>query len=164
MKVRKLTGTVVGFALVAAAVCRGTSAFGVVGSGPDFGDPSDIAVEASGDLVVVDRDLDAVVRVDPVTGDRTIVSDAGTGAGPAFVSPGSIAVEASGDLVVTDPALRAVVRVDPVTGDRTIVSDAGTGAGQLQPSRVLLVLTSPGRSFLGGLAYTPSLLIALVLD
>ncbi len=95
----------------------------VVGSGPGFQAPTGIAVEASGDLVVTDNALDAVLRVDPVTGDRTIVSDAGTGAGPAFGFPRAIAVEASGDLVVTDPALDAVVRVDPVTGDRVIVSE-----------------------------------------
>ena len=84
--------------------------------------PRGIAVEASGDLVVVDTGLDAVVRVDPVTGDRTIVSDAGTGTGPAFNSPRGIAVEASGDLVVVDSDLDAVFRVDPVTGDRSLVS------------------------------------------
>ena len=46
-----------------------------------------LAVEADGSLVVADAGLDAVVRVDPVTGDRTIVSDAATGSGSAFVSP-----------------------------------------------------------------------------
>ena len=99
------------------------------GAGPDFADPHDIAVEASGDLVVADPGLVAVLRVDPVTGDRTIVSDAGTGAGPAFANPFGVAVEASGDLVVVDNALDAVLRADPVTGDRTVVSDAGTGTG-----------------------------------
>ena len=49
------------------------------GAGPTFTSPVGIAVEASGDLVVLDFGLDAVLRVDPVTGDRTIVSDAGTG-------------------------------------------------------------------------------------
>jgi len=33
-------------------------------------------------LVVADFGLDAVVRVDQVSGDRTILSDAGTGSGP----------------------------------------------------------------------------------
>ena len=99
------------------------------GAGPIFSTPSDVAVEASGDFVVADIHLGAVLRVDPVTGDREIVSDGSTGAGPAFDSPKAIAVEASGDLLVVDSFLDAVFRIDPVTGDRTIVSDAGTGAG-----------------------------------
>ncbi len=68
-------------------------------------------------------------RVDPVTGDRTIVSDAATGTGTAFVFPTAVAVEADGSLVVVDGGLDAVFRVDTVTGDRTIVSDAATGTG-----------------------------------
>ena len=49
------------------------------GSGPGFGNPWGIAVEPSGNLVVTDRGLEAVVRVNPVSGDRTIISDASTG-------------------------------------------------------------------------------------
>ena len=56
------------------------------GSGPAFMDPSGIAVEDDGSLVVVDYGLDAVVRVDPETGNRMIISDneMGMGSGPAF--------------------------------------------------------------------------------
>jgi len=100
-----------------------------IGSGPDFESPFSIAVEADGSLVVVDFDLEAVLRVDPVSGDRTIISDASTGSGPGFESPLGIAVEADGSLVVVDSDLEAVVRVDPVSGDRTIISDASTGSG-----------------------------------
>lgn len=51
-----------------------TLAQSLVGSGPAFKFPLDIAVEATGTLVVIDVDLRAVVRVDPVTGDRTAIS------------------------------------------------------------------------------------------
>ena len=78
-------------------------------------------------LVVVDFRLAAVVRVDPVAGDRTIVSDAATGTGPGLSFPRGVAVEADGNLVVVDQGLAAVVRVDPVTGDRTIVSGLNIG-------------------------------------
>jgi sugar lactone lactonase YvrE len=81
-----------------------------------------IAVEASGHLVVIDRGRQAVVRVDPETGERTLVSDATTGRGLPFLGLGGIAVEASGHLVVIDRDREAVVRVDPHTGDRTLVS------------------------------------------
>ena len=51
-----------------------------IGSGICFKRPVGIAVEADGSLVVTDRRLDeAVVRVDPVSGNRTIVSDGSTG-------------------------------------------------------------------------------------
>jgi len=100
-----------------------------IGSGPGFVAPRGIAVEAGGSLVVADFGLEAVVRVDQASGDRTIISDDSIGIGPGFVSPLGIAVEADGSLVVTDPDLVAVVRVDPVTGDRTIISDANTGSG-----------------------------------
>ncbi len=106
-----------------------SAATAMVFVGAFLSDPNGIAIEGNGQLVVVDSDLDAVVRVDPTTGDRTIVSDAVTGAGPAFSFLQGIAVEASGQLVVVDDGLNAVVRVDPTTGDRTIVSDAATGAG-----------------------------------
>ena len=44
-------------------------------------------VEIDGSLVVIDFGLEAVIRVDPVSGDRTIISDEGTGSGPGFVGP-----------------------------------------------------------------------------
>jgi hypothetical protein len=46
-------------------------------SGPDSGlrVPRDIAVESDGSLVVVDEGIDAVVRIDPATGELTTVSD-----------------------------------------------------------------------------------------
>ena len=100
-----------------------------IGSGPGFVTPVGIAVEADSSLVVVDLGLEAVVRVDPSSGDRTIISDASIGSGPGFVTPFDIAVEADGSLVVVDSGLEAVVRVDPVSGDRTIISDASTGSG-----------------------------------
>jgi hypothetical protein len=45
-----------------------------VGSGPVLGGPYSIALEPSGSLVVVDVILVAVLRVDPATGDRTVIS------------------------------------------------------------------------------------------
>jgi sugar lactone lactonase YvrE len=101
-----------------------------IGSGPRLGFPKDIAVEAGGTLVVVESSLAILVRVDPGTGKRTIVSDAITGRGPQLLAPEGIAVEkTTGDLVIVDKDLAAVLRVDPRSGDRTIVSDATTGRG-----------------------------------
>ena len=112
----------------------------LVGSGPEFVNPQAIAIEASGQWLVVDNSLDAVVRVDPATGDRTVVSGCIiipdgpcvdspppspanlVGSGPEFVNPQAIAIEASGQWLVVDNSLDVVVRVDPATGDRTVVS------------------------------------------
>jgi streptogramin lyase len=87
-----------------------------------FGFPAGIAVEADGHLVVTDVGLNVVLRVDPDTGDRSIVSDTTTGRGAPFASPVRIAMEADGHLVVVDSGLQAVIRVDPTSGDRTLVS------------------------------------------
>lgn len=93
------------------------------------GVPHLISIEADGHLVLTDFAADAVVRVDPITGDRTIISDSSTGSGPVFWGPQGIAVEADGNLVVVDPIRDALIRIDPVTGDRTIVSSASIGSG-----------------------------------
>ena len=131
------------------------------GSGLDFMDPRGIAVEDDGSLVVVDRVLDAVVRVDLTTdnmGNRTIISkriDTGdeidmnmVGMGPAFMNPSGIAVEPDGSLVVVDSVLKAVVRVDLTTGnmgDRTIISDnemgKGSGLDFMDPRGIAVVET-----------------------
>jgi len=77
---------------------------------------SAIATDTAGNLIVADERLRGVIRVDPRSGDRTIVSDATTGRGLPFVSPVGLAVEADGHLVVVDFGLAAVIRVDPQSG------------------------------------------------
>ena len=104
-----------------------------------------------GDIVIatqigptVNKDYGLVV-VDPVTGNRTILSDNTIGSGPSFTQPEGIAIEPDGDLLVTDPLAgpgphSAIFRVDPATGDRTIISTeggVGTGATMIQPSGIL---------------------------
>ena len=91
------------------------------GSGLAFVEPEAIAIEADGQLVVVDSSSRAVVRVDPVSGGRAVVSDATTGRGQFFSFPATIAVESTGQMVA-DTALQAVVRVNPVSGDRMLVA------------------------------------------
>jgi sugar lactone lactonase YvrE len=80
-------------------------------------------------LFIADSGLDAVFRVDPVTGNRTIISDATTGTGPALDFPFRIAVEPDGNLLVSNNGTGALIRIDPLSGDRTVIADAISGSG-----------------------------------
>ncbi len=108
--------------------------------GPDFDTPAAIAFEADGHFVVAETDVSgvrnpSVIRVDPATGVRTLVSDNATPAGgPQFSQPQGIAVEADGSILVADLTAfpqgnGGIIRVDPVTGARTSLSHNGSPAG-----------------------------------
>lgn len=99
------------------------------GGGPQFDLPQGVAVEADGHIIVADQLENAVFRVDPVSGDRAVLSDDNTGTGPVFDNPAGVAVEAIGTILVTDHGNDTVLRLDPITGDRTIVSDQDHGGG-----------------------------------
>jgi streptogramin lyase len=106
------------------------SANGSPAGGPELVEPFAIALEADGQILVADRDTvpgGAVIRVDPATGARSMVSG-------GFVAPAGLALEADGDILVVDTYAGsvpggAVFRVDPVTGARTLVSSNSSPAG-----------------------------------
>ena len=96
MYTRALSGTVrrrTVLSVLVGILSLPTLAQSSVGSGPSLRFPAGIEVEATGTLVVVDSALGAVLRVDPVTGNRTVISDANTGSGPPLSFPQGIAVE-----------------------------------------------------------------------
>lgn len=102
----------------------------IIGSGPEFVVPTAIAALSDGSLIIGDSGLGAIMQVDPISGNRTIVSEARFGSGPPFLSPWRIAIEPDGSLIVIDDGLDAIIRVNPVTGERSIISDkAGAGSG-----------------------------------
>ena len=91
-----------------------------------FHRPFDVAVEANGNLVVVDmgvpnRKDGAVIRVDPVSGRQSLVSSGGS-----FYDPAGIAVGPGGVLYVVDNLAAdnngGVIRVDPRTGAQTLIA------------------------------------------
>ena len=96
--------------------------------------------------------LPAVIRVDPNTGNRTIVSDANTTipaedgtdtlVGSDWVVPQGVTVEADGQLAVTDPGRFSVYRVDPDTGERTFVSGTSSLSGSpfIRPTGIAVAL------------------------
>jgi streptogramin lyase len=102
-----------------------------VGSGPAFDTLFDIIIEADGNILVADTEIDTVFRVDPVTGNRSVLTSNTVGTGPAMSFPGDMALEDDGNIVMTEGSNDQVLRVDPVTGNRTLVSSATQGTGPI---------------------------------
>ena len=111
-----------------------------------------LAVEASGQILVnVSVPGNLLVRIDPTTGSRTVLSDLDNPAqGPLGYNPWGIAVEKSGGIIVAvgDAATGSlsamfILRVDPGTGRRAVVSDSGNAA------------QGPSFSALNGVAVVP---------
>jgi uncharacterized repeat protein (TIGR01451 family) len=100
----------------------------VVSSRGLFQEPSGIAIEADGNILVSDR-ISGIIRVNPQTGTQTLVH-----AGPPIIDTFGIALEADGSIVVADTGCRshscftggprgqAIYRVNPSTGAVTTVS------------------------------------------
>ena len=115
----------------------------------------------------------AIIRIDPASGNRTILSDVNTptradlsGAetegdqtltdpGPTWLIPQGLTIEPNGQIAVTDAGRRTLIRVDPVTGRRQAL--AGSGPSLTRPNGVAaypqesgldrtLVIADSGRS------------------
>jgi len=107
------------------------SDFGKTAQGNLGAEPGGIALEASGNILVVDSQAGLggiLFRIDPKTGFRTVLSDfaqAGQGA-PAALFPQAVTVEPTGSIIVVSIVgsfvIPALVRVDPVSGFRTQVT------------------------------------------
>ena len=95
----------------------------------DFGNPQGLAIESSGDLLVIDSTNSALWRVDANGASRSILSDGTHGTGPAwsYNHPNAIAVQSGGGIIVADDS--ALYKVDPISGDRSILSNASNGTG-----------------------------------
>ena len=133
------------------------SDFANAAQGPLGLDPNGVAVERSGAILVVDQNVGAgfpgaLFRVDPLTGNRTLLSDFGNAAqGPLGVDPVGVAVESSGAILVVDEKTEnvpagALFRVDPLTGNRTLLSDfqnAAQGPKGFDPIAVAVVAGGP---------------------
>jgi len=83
---------------------------------------------APGDIIVMNEEGGSLLRIDPATGDRTVISGCVDspcseviGAGLAFHDNASdVEVGPDGFVLVSQQV--TVFRVDPATGDRTVVS------------------------------------------
>ena len=124
------------------------------GVGPNTGrNPVAVAVEADGHILVLNgsggttgipvANRAVLVRIDPVTGARTIVSDFGdSGQGGLGVEPRGVAVEAGGSILVIDAQAGIGERV------RGRVSSSGSipRPGSAPPSPTSVPAPSRGRT------------------
>ena len=95
--------------------------------------PGEILVADSGFEDLADG---AIFRVDPVTGDRAIISGRGVGSGPELFNPLGITLGADRQIYVTDRVVDEywvgtpfVYRIDPISGHRVEVSGPNVGTG-----------------------------------
>ena len=102
-----------------------SSALGI-GSGAAFNNIAGIVVDSSGNLIVTDRgtflDPSLVFRIDPTTGNRTILSGGNVGTGPDLDNPRGLSFGPGGVLETANSG-GFVMSIDSVTGNRTILSD-----------------------------------------
>ncbi|MGH8479882.1 MAG: hypothetical protein ACREXK_09960 [Gammaproteobacteria bacterium] len=132
------------------------SNFGNAAQGPLGLDPSDLALEATGTLLVIDfsagtGSAGALFRVDAATGNRTLISNFGNALqGVLGVDPFALAYEAGGTVLVIDfnagtDFRGALFRVDPASGFRGLVSDfANANQGPLGRTPFGLTLEAAG--------------------
>lgn len=96
------------------------------GEDPLLLNSADIVVDTAGNLLVANSSIaggsSAILRVNPINGDRTLVSDINTGIGPAFIDSVSLVIQTNDKIMVIDRGLAAIVQVDLTTGNRRVIS------------------------------------------
>jgi sugar lactone lactonase YvrE len=85
----------------------------------------------------VERQNDSVVRVDPATGDRALVSAADTGHRSPFLQPYDVQVTAGGDLMAIDSSYGVVRSIDHRTGKSTLAWDLNLPGAHAKPYGVI---------------------------
>jgi hypothetical protein len=102
-----------------------------VGAGPAFVDAGRLIALSDQALLMLD-DAEGVaprlVEVDVATGDRSVVSGAGTGAGPELWKAHDLGFESSTSARVVNGD-GTLLQVDLGSGDRTVLLDPNVGAG-----------------------------------
>lgn len=99
------------------------------GGGPDLSHLMDVVVLPNGQIIAEGRHYETGVnelfRIDPVTGDRTIIST------DSFQDDEyeRLALGTNGMLLGSVPAQSAIFSIDPTTGARTLISGDGLGSG-----------------------------------
>lgn len=95
------------------------------GSGPLFGPIEDVAVQPNGTILVLapgGAGGGVIYRVDPATGNRTILSVTEPNSGPALLAPISIVAVSDAGAIIGDDGNDSAVWIDLATGNRTKMS------------------------------------------
>ena len=119
---------------------------GVRGSGPDFGQViGGMAVDSDYNILLLGYDRWSLFRINPTTGDRTILTGQGVGSGPALEGPNDIGLSQDhGRIYVSAGISHSIIEVDPSSGDRTLVTGPGRGSGPTLEHPVGLTRTLTG--------------------
>lgn len=107
-----------------------------------FGQIRGIHVLADGNIVAADFAGERVFLVDPVSGERSLISGSERGAGPSFNGPVSVEELNATTLAVAEFSGLAIFSVDRATGDRGFLTGPGTdgrGDGPALGSRGIIV-------------------------
>jgi Ca2+-binding RTX toxin-like protein len=134
-----------------------------------FSYPTALTIDTRGRLLVsqydgFDGDNGALVRVNPVSGEATIVSDTAISGADLFVDPFGVVVDRAGRILIADSSAFSgeggVIRVNPATGQQTTFSsNSGPGPdlfaepfgmGMSQGGRPLVADINTGADGLGG--------------
>jgi hypothetical protein len=104
---------------------------GVRGSGPGLGVMvGGMAVDRDYNILLLGYDRWAIFRVDPTTGDRSILSGQGVGSGPELEGANDIGLSQDHNRIfVTAGISHSIIEVDRSSGDRTLVTGPGRGSG-----------------------------------
>ena len=100
--------------------------------------PTDVAVDAAGNLFIADRGNHRIRKVDASTGNISTVAGNGAGGfgdegGPAvevpLANPRSVALGAEGNIYIVDTDIHLIRKVDASTGNISTVAGTGQGGG-----------------------------------
>ena len=103
------------------------------GSDAQFGGPTGVAVDSTGNLYVADLGNNAIRKVTPegivttLAGSPSYGSNDGTGSGARFSEPRSVAVDSAGNVYVADYVNSTIRKVTPARVVTTIGGLAGAG-------------------------------------
>ena len=132
-RIRKVDGVTGIITTVAGGGIGGSD--GEAAASSQLTEPTDVAVDAAGNLFIADADDHRIRRVDAVTGIITTVAGNGTAGfsgdgGPATAaqldSPTSVTVDSAGNLFLADYNNNRIRKVDAITGIITTVAGNGT--------------------------------------
>jgi Ca2+-binding RTX toxin-like protein len=126
-----------------------------------------VAIASSGRLLVTDasaRGSGAVIGVDPVSGQQSLVSDNAISPADLFAKPTGIAIERNGTILVADPGSPAplsagtgsIVTVDPANGAQKVVTSNDTSQADLLADPLGVAIETPGTLLVANASASPA--------